>query len=349
MPRSQRSGVFMAALAALALLAVACSDDDSVSTAATISSAPAPPASAPRSTSAPTPPETPGPPTTERATLQPSADGRYLPLAADGGSLLAEQIVATEAALRDPDTPPEALPDLGHQQQVIYRHLGRHPEWDADVLAAVPAELRPIVELQLAGRRAFYGISSGYGEQLPAWRIVEPEPAENLLSYYQEAEADYGIEWEYLAAINLVETGMGRIYGFSTAGAQGPMQFIPATWADYGQGDINNPRDAIRAAARYLRSRGGPDDMDRALYGYNPTEYYVDGVSRYAEIMQRDPAAFLGFYHWEIHFSSYLGDLWLPVGYEHEEPILITDYLTLHPESNPPPNGWVPVPEDADE
>ncbi len=34
--------------------------------------------------------------------------------------------------------------------------------------------------------------------------------------------------WYYLAAINLIETRMGRIDGLSTAGAQGPMQFLPA-------------------------------------------------------------------------------------------------------------------------
>ena len=45
---------------------------------------------------------------------------------------------------------------------------------------------------------------------------------------------EFGIDWTYLASIHLVETRMGRIRGTSVAGAQGPMQFIPATWASYG-------------------------------------------------------------------------------------------------------------------
>ena len=280
-------------------------------------------------------------PTTEDPIIR-SADGRFAPLAPDTATDVASAITLTETALRNPSTDQTALPDLGHEQQILYRHLGRHPEWDADVLATVPPELTEIVRLQLAGRRAFYGLNTGYADRLPSWRIVTPEPADDLLAYYQEGEELYGIEWEFLAAINLVETGMGRIQGFSTAGAQGPMQFIPATWADYGDGDINDPHDAIIAAARYLNARGGPVDMGAALFGYNNHNAYVEGVSNYAEIMRRDPDAFVGFYHWEIHFSSEVGDLWLPVGFEEAERVLITDYLREHPESAPPENGWLP-------
>ena len=85
---------------------------------------------------------------------------------------------------------------------------------------------------------------------LPAWRIIQPEPAANLLNYYRKAEAATGIEWEVLAAVNLVETGMGRIDGTSVANAQGPMQFLPTTWAEPGIGAGNcllytspSPRD----------------------------------------------------------------------------------------------------------
>ena len=68
--------------------------------------------------------------------------------------------------------------------------------------------------------------------------------------------------------MNLVETGMGRIDGISVANAQGPMQFLPTTWAEagIGQGNIRDPHDAIQAAARYLVRRGG-------LSGYQPRGY----------------------------------------------------------------------------
>jgi hypothetical protein len=60
------------------------------------------------------------------------------------------------------------------------------------------------------------------------------------------------VRWFYLAAINFVETDFGRVAGPSSAGAQGPMQFLPATWAIYGHGDIHRASDAIVAAARFL-------------------------------------------------------------------------------------------------
>ena len=93
-------------------------------------------------------------------------------------------------------------------------------------------------------------------DTLPAWQIVPPLPAEQLLAYYHEAEAATGVPWYFLASINLVETRMGRIHGLSTAGAQGPMQFLPSTWAACCTGDIEDAHDAIVGAATYLKMSG---------------------------------------------------------------------------------------------
>jgi len=68
--------------------------------------------------------------------------------------------------------------------------------------------------------------------------IVAPPPADELLGHYRAAGDEFGVDWTYLAAIHLVETRMGRIRGTSTAGAHGPMQFMPATWDAYGEGDV---------------------------------------------------------------------------------------------------------------
>ncbi len=58
---------------------------------------------------------------------------------------------------------------------------------------------------------------------------------------------------------------MGRIRGLSVAGARGPMQFIPETWARWGRGDIDSPRDSILAAGRYLGvQRASPADRGGA-------------------------------------------------------------------------------------
>src|ERR1041384_8142233 len=78
---------------------------------------------------------------------------------------------------------------------------------------------------------------------LPPWRILTPPPPEELERYYHQAEEATHVPWAYLAAVHLVETRMGRIRGTSTAGAQGPMQFLPSTWARWGGGgDINDPQ-----------------------------------------------------------------------------------------------------------
>ena len=162
---------------------------------------------------------------------------------------------------------------------------------------------------------------------LPAWHIVAPAPDEELLAAYHEAEAAFGIPWKYLAAINLVETGIGRIRGTSSAGAQGPMQFLPATWAAYGGGeDINDPRDAIMGAARYLAANNGAEDIAFALYRYNHSQRYVLGVRIYADLIAEHPRAFLGYYHWGITYLTEQGDVYLPVGYDQPVPVAVADY-----------------------
>ncbi|MGH9186730.1 MAG: transglycosylase SLT domain-containing protein, partial [Acidimicrobiales bacterium] len=255
------------------------------------------------------------------------------PLAATDPAGLAEQIALAERLIRDPATPADQMTAAARLQQVAYRQLGRHPEWDPGVLARLPRELVEAVQLHADARRQFAGLLSRIPDTMPVWEIVAPEPAENLRSYYREAEATFGVAWAYLAAINLVETGMGRIRGLSTAGAQGPMQFMPATWGAYGEGDINAPRDAILAAGRYLAANGFADgEVDYALFRYNNHANYVAGVKAYARIIELDAQAFYGLYHWEIYYASVAGDLWLPVGYTLTEAIPVTDWVAAHPQ-----------------
>ena len=254
---------------------------------------------------------------------------------------IAALLNTVETALRDPTTPEASLPDLGHQQQVIYRVLSAKPTLSSEVLAALPAQWRSVAERHLAARGEFLRMGrTRRPTVLPAWRIIAPEPAENLLTYYRKAEAATGIEWEVLAAVNLVETGMGRIDGVSVANAQGPMQFLPTTWAEagIGQGNIRDPHDAIQSAARYLVRRGGLRDIRQGLWGYNNSDYYGRAVLLYASLMREDPLAYTGLYHWEIHFNAADGDLWLPVGYNQAKPIAVKDYLKSHPTSRLPAN-----------
>ena len=245
----------------------------------------------------------------------------------------ARQVLAAEDAIRTPGTSPEVLAVAGEVAQVAYRVIGVRPSWDEPVLESLPKRLHRVVRLNVSSRREFRSMHYTLSDSLPAWRIIEPEPLDALVGHYLEAERRFGVDWEYLAAINLVETGMGRIRGLSVASARGPMQFIPATWAQYGAGDIDDPRDAILAAGRYLAARGFADrgGIPGALYNNHPA--YVRGVTDLAEVMQDDPRAFRGYYHWQIYYLSDAGDVVLRPGYESPKSIPVERYLRFHPEA----------------
>jgi membrane-bound lytic murein transglycosylase B len=262
------------------------------------------------------------PPTTapvDVAALQPPAP------AADPASL-ARQIADAEAALRRTDASQSDIAAAALAQQVGYRQLGDHPEWDAAVLAALPPSLVAVAEGHAAARRDLRGLTGDPATEMPAWRIVAPAPASELTAWYREAEAGFGVPWQILAAINLVETAMGRIRGTSVAGAQGPMQFLPETWAAYGEGDVNDPRQAIRGAARYLVANGAPGDMAGALWNYNHSDRYVRAVLRYAHLMSEHPGAFAAFHAWGVWYWTTAGDIYLPIGWEARQRVPVDQY-----------------------
>jgi membrane-bound lytic murein transglycosylase B len=244
----------------------------------------------------------------------------------------AVQIVEAERAIADRRTSARDLATAAHSQQLAYRELADHPAWDERVLLRVPRSLRWVVRANVGARRAFRSMHPSrprdLATELPAWRIVAPPPAAELRAAYRAAERRYGIDWEYLAAINLVETAFGRIRGTSVAGAQGPMQFIPATWARYGNGgDINDPHDAILAAARLLHDNGFARDPSGALYHYNNSSAYVRGVTLYARVMQRRPRAYLGYHQWPVYYLTRHGSVLLPEGYAQRKPIPVKEWL----------------------
>jgi membrane-bound lytic murein transglycosylase B len=285
------------------------------------------PSSAPTAAAAPTAPPTASP---TAAGKGPGA-GVVRPR---GPEQAAAVLASAERVVSRPGTPVSQLRRAARRQQLAYRALAEHPAWDDAVLAAVPRSMHSVVRDNLAARREFRAMHLVLSDSLPAWRIVPPAPAEQLLRFYKRGERVYGIGWEYLAAINLVETAMGRIRGTSTAGAQGPMQFLPSTWAQWGRGDIDDPADAIMAAARYLAHDGGarPGGIDDALFRYNNSRQYVRGVTLLAGVMERQPRAYYGYYHWDVYYLTTRGDVRLPVGYDRDRPLPVARWLAAHPQ-----------------
>ena len=181
-------------------------------------------------------------------------------------------------------------------------------------LALTDPRARASVRTDLAAAAALAGLGE-HRTLLPPWRIIAPPPAPTLLALFRTAQARFGVPWPCLAAIELVETRFGRIRGPSSAGAPGPMQFLPATWARYGHGSIDSPRPAILAAARLLAANGAPADMAGALRHYNDSQGYVIAVTDYARHMARDPRAYYSYETWQVIYTYDHRTVILPVGF----------------------------------
>jgi hypothetical protein len=102
-------------------------------------------------------------------------------------------------------------------------------------------------------------------------------PPQYLVLYLQASTQCPGLRPTLLEAVGSIESGHGANMGPSSAGALGPMQFMPATFAGYAPGQppeaIMDPAVAIPAAARLLCADGvAQDDMKAlALYGASVT------------------------------------------------------------------------------
>lgn len=205
--------------------------------------------------------------------------------------------------------PPEDVELLTLYEQRIVRTLAAHPKLAGRVLDRLDRRTLAETRANVVAGRALFEHSTPLDE-VPDYRIRRPEPADALLEYFLEAEERFAVEWEVLAAIMLVETRMGRIRSRSSAGAQGPMQFLPSTWEAYGLGgDVHDPHDAVLGAANYLRASGAPNDYRAALYAYNPVNAYVTAVWRYAKTMMRHPDSYYAYDNWQVFVRTTDGDV----------------------------------------
>ncbi|KPM50197.1 hypothetical protein ACG83_41670, partial [Frankia sp. R43] len=142
------------------------------------------------------------------------------------------------------------------------------------------------------------GGGGGTSQPPPSPAAEHQIPAGYQRLYAAAAATCPGLSWSVLAAVGKVETDHGRNPDWtSDAGAQGPMQFEPATFAAYGvdgdadgTADINNPADAIYSAANYLCASGARDgaNIPAALYTYNKDHSYVARVLTQADVYAAD-------------------------------------------------------------
>lgn len=200
---------------------------------------------------------------------------------------------------------------LALRQQRIYQVLTARPRAARTVISDLPKGLARFARETVGASGRLRTLIEPL-EELPSWKTYHPAPAGSLQRFYELGEKRFGIPWRILASINFVESRFGRILGPSSAGALGPMQFIPSTWDAYGNGgDVMDPHDAILGAARYLRASGAPERMRSALHSYNNSSEYVHAIRTYARQINRDPRNFFAYYFWQVFVFTTEGNVQL--------------------------------------
>jgi hypothetical protein len=178
----------------------------------------------------------------------------------------------------------EKLSSLFQQQQQLFQNL------DARAKALLAQQQQALAQARQAAADA-----AAHAASTPS---VLGIPSAYLTLYRAAATTCSGLNWTVLAAIGQVESGHGHSVGPSSAGAEGPMQFLPSTFDAYavdGDGDgttnIWDPADSIFTAAKYLCANGagkGPQGLYNAIWHYNHADWYVQMVLNLAgEIAKR--------------------------------------------------------------
>ncbi|MFI9555794.1 lytic transglycosylase domain-containing protein [Nonomuraea endophytica] len=241
------------------------------------------------------------------------------PIPADPAKLAADLKATTTALYSGIDAwtrskaaqPPQDVVLYALHHQRVYRKLARNAKLAGAVIAKLP---KPVAAEARDNAKAVGKLLSMARPITAArrakMRLAQAEPAGTLRGHMVKAEKRFGVEWEVLAAIMLVETKFGRVRSASSTGAQGPMQFMPGTWKMYGMGgDVHKSRDSIMAAANYLKATGAPRNYRRAVFAYNHDVRYVDAVLAHAAQIKRDPRSFYAYYNWQVFVLSTKGDV----------------------------------------
>jgi transglycosylase-like protein with SLT domain len=215
-------------------------------------------------------------------------------------SWAAVQNVVTGVPLDEPDRrvapgpspPPQPSPYWGR----LVAEMSHRPV--RLIVACLATVLGPAVVAHAGNLTAPIPVASAARAGGPAAAAPQPGDATTWLAAARKvAETCPGLPPPVLVSIGEVETGLGTLEATSTAGARGPMQFLPATWAAYGTDgdgdgivDVMDPSDAMAGAAQLLCANGGadPDRLPSAIWNYNHSDAYVSRVLAQANLL---PAA----------------------------------------------------------
>jgi soluble lytic murein transglycosylase-like protein len=230
------------------------------------------------------------------------ASNRIQQITADQPSSMAETLrkeLALDAAEYD-------FRAAARQEELRLYELAGYAAVESAVVPLLPSDLQGPFQDTISALHSLYILAGIDQYYLVNVHFVHPytdaRPVGSLRSYYLEAQQRYGVDASYLAAINFIESNFGRINGPSSAGAIGPMQFEPGTWTEYGQGgNINDPHDAILAAARLLVHNGAPYNMRNAIFHYNLDYNYVDSVESFARAYRDDAGWLDRMYYWNTY------------------------------------------------
>jgi soluble lytic murein transglycosylase-like protein len=188
-----------------------------------------------------------------------------------------------------PALPPPAVDDdAGRFANRLSAHLVRRP--GRLVMACLATVLGPAAVVQAGAMTAPAPAAQPGAPESVATPV--PGQGDTWVPLARKAAATCpGLPSSVLVAIGRIESSLGLQTGTSSAGAMGPMQFLPSTWAAYGvdgdgdgSTDVMNPADALHGAARLLCANGGGDParLPSALWNYNHSDDYVSQVMGFA-------------------------------------------------------------------
>jgi membrane-bound lytic murein transglycosylase B len=243
-----------------------------------------------------------------------AAPGPRAPIPRDPAAL-ARALVSTKAELagavdawraNGESRPPDEVTLDALYVQRIELLLAARPGLAQATLERVPPNVAAVMRTNLIAKRDLWRLTPRTHRR--RFRTGPALAPATLVRYYRQGQRRFGVSWNLLAAVNFVESAFNKLRNESATGAQGPMQFMPATWRAYGlRGNVHDPHDAIIGAANYLHANGAPRNVPRALFRYNPSPLYVDAVQRYAARIRADRRIFYEYYARQVYVRTATG------------------------------------------